>query len=82
MSKGKQMTYSLALNELQKIINEIESEEVEVDVLSEKVKRAAYLIKFCRLRLRSTEEDVKKALSEIAEKPEIEGSMDKDRGLD
>jgi exodeoxyribonuclease VII small subunit len=68
VSKVKQITYSRALNELEKIIAEIESEETDLDVLSEKVKRAASLIKLCRQKLRSTEEEVKKALSEIEEK--------------
>lgn len=68
MAKNRQVTYSQALSELEKIISEIESEEVDVDVLAEKVKRASYLIKFCTTRLRSTEEEVKKALSEVGEK--------------
>jgi exodeoxyribonuclease VII small subunit len=59
------MTYSLALTELEDIINEIESEEINVDILAEKVKRASYLIKFCKGRLRNTEEEVRKVLSEI-----------------
>jgi len=53
------------LTELEEILNEIESEEINVDILAEKVKRAAYLIKFCKGRLRNTEEEVKKVLSEI-----------------
>lgn len=65
MSKNKQLTYSHALNELEEIISSIESEEINVDILSEKVKRAAYLISFCKGRLRNTEEEVKKALSGI-----------------
>ena len=65
MSKSRQMTYSLALTELEDIINEIESEEINVDILAERVKRASYLIKFCKGRLRNTEEEVKKVLSEI-----------------
>ena len=73
MSKTKQISYSRALSELEKIIAEIESEETDLDVLSEKVKRAASLIKLCRTKLRSTEEEVKKALSEIEEKPGEEG---------
>lgn len=73
MSKAKQISYSRALNELEKIISEIESEETDLDLLSEKVKRAASLIKLCRVKLKSTEEEVKKALSEIEEKPEAEG---------
>jgi exodeoxyribonuclease VII small subunit len=65
VSKSRQMTYSLALTELEDIINEIESEEINVDILAERVKRATYLIKFCKGRLRNTEEEVKKVLSEI-----------------
>jgi len=53
------------LTELEEILNEIESEEINVDLLAEKVKRASYLIKFCKGKLRNTEEEVKKVLSEI-----------------
>jgi len=72
VSKSRQMTYSLALTELEQIINEIESEEINVDVLAEKVRKAAYLIKFCKDRLRNTEEEVKKVLSEIGEPAETD----------
>jgi len=78
VSKGKQISYSRALSELEKIIGEIESEETDLDVLSERVKRAAYLIKFCRARLRSTEEEVKKALSEIGEGTGQEGPQEEE----
>ena len=67
MSKSKQLTYSQALTELEEIVSAIESEEINVDVLAEKVKRATYLIKFCKGRLRNTEEEVRKALSGIEE---------------
>ena len=70
MSKTKQLTYSQALTELEEILNEIESEEINVDLLAEKVKRASYLIKFCKGKLRNTEEEVKKVLSEIQETTE------------
>ena len=72
MSKSRQLTYSQAWKELEEIINEIESEEINVDVLTEKVKRASYLIKFCKGRLRNTEEEVKKVLSEIEETAETD----------
>ena len=72
MAEKKKLTYSQAIGELEKIINEIEAESVDVDVLAEKVKRATYLIKFCKSNLRTTEEEVKKVLSDIEEKPETE----------
>jgi exodeoxyribonuclease VII small subunit len=74
MSEKKKLTYSQAINELEMIINDIESESINVDVLTEKVKKAAYLIKFCKVSLRTTEEEVKKALSEIEDKSAEEGS--------
>ncbi|MCL4492080.1 MAG: exodeoxyribonuclease VII small subunit [Nitrospirae bacterium] len=63
MGKSKQPTYSQALTELEQIAGEIEAEDVDIDILADKIKRAAWLIQFCKGRLRSTEEDVKKALS-------------------
>lgn len=68
MGKVRQITYSQALSELEKIVGEIESEKIDVDLLAEKVKRASYLIKFCRTRLTSTEEEVKRALGELEDK--------------
>jgi exodeoxyribonuclease VII small subunit len=57
--------YSQAFEELQVIVNEIETGEISVDELSEKVKRAAQLIKFCKAKLTSTEEDVNNILKEL-----------------
>ena len=78
MAEKKKLTYSQAIGELEKIINEIEAESVDVDVLAEKVKRATYLIKFCKSNLRTTEEEVKKVLSDIEERPDTELHLDTD----
>jgi len=79
--ENKELTYSQALAELEKIISRIESEEVDVDALAEQVKRASVLIRFCREKLQSTEEDVKKVLSEMESKPVHGNSFEKDLGL-
>ncbi|MEC4676506.1 MAG: exodeoxyribonuclease VII small subunit [Nitrospirota bacterium] len=76
MKKNMRISYSRALTELEKIIDEIESEDIDVDVLAEKVKKAAQLIKSCRERLRSTEDDVRKALLELDDLPSDEESAD------
>ena len=57
--------YTEAYDELQQIVTEIEKGEISVDELSEKVKRAALLIKFCKAKLTSTEEDVNAILKEL-----------------
>jgi len=67
MSK-KKLTYDSALNELQIIVSEIDGEEIGIDELSKKVKRAAELLKFCQEKLRHTEDDVNEILSQFDEK--------------
>jgi exodeoxyribonuclease VII small subunit len=62
---NKTPTYAEAFEELQKIVSEIENGEISVDILSEKVKRAALLIRICKNKLTSTEEEVGKILKEL-----------------
>ena len=70
MAKNKELGYGEALEELERIIEEIEGEAVDVDALTEKVKRATFLIGFCKERLKDTEVEVKKALEGLeAESP-------------
>jgi len=57
--------YTAAFEELQHIVSEIENGEISVDELSEKVKRATELIRICKLKLTSTEEDVTKILKDL-----------------
>jgi exodeoxyribonuclease VII small subunit len=58
-------TYSEAVDKLRKIVSEIENGDLDVDVLSEKVKEATRLIKLCKDKLFKVDEDVKKALEEL-----------------
>jgi exodeoxyribonuclease VII small subunit len=60
------MTYTQAFQELQDIVTEIEKGETTVDVLSQKVKRAAELIQICKQTLRETEGNVEAILQELA----------------
>jgi exodeoxyribonuclease VII small subunit len=43
--------YAEALSELESILDELESDDVDVDVLAEHVKRASELIELCRDRI-------------------------------
>lgn len=81
MSEKKKLSYSKAIRELEQIINEIETETIDVDLLTEKVKRASALITFCKGNLKTTEEEVKKALSEIQEKPGEEVAGDPEQNI-
>lgn len=62
------LTYEQAYAELKKIASEIETESVSVDVLAEKVKRAAQLITFCQTKLRSTEQEVNNIIKQMESK--------------
>jgi exodeoxyribonuclease VII small subunit len=59
------MTYTEAFEELQQIVREMEDGEITVDELSVKVKRATELIKICKKKLTTTEEDVNQILKEL-----------------
>ena len=67
----EKITYEEAFRELKEIVNEIEEGDISVDELSAKVKRASKLIKICKGKLTSTEEDVNKILEELQENDEI-----------
>lgn len=73
--EGTTPNYTEAFDELQSIVTEIEQGEISVDELSEKVKRAALLIRICKSKLMTTEEDVNVILKELdsAVKDESEG---------
>jgi exodeoxyribonuclease VII small subunit len=65
----EKLTYEAAKSELTAISKEIESEEISVDELASKVKRASELIEFCQARLKNTEEEVNKIIGRM-ENPE------------
>jgi exodeoxyribonuclease VII small subunit len=58
-------SYEQAFNELQKIVSEIEQGDITIDLLLPKVQRAAELIKYCRDKLRNTEEEVSKIIKQL-----------------
>jgi exodeoxyribonuclease VII small subunit len=64
MSK-KNLKYSQAIQELNSILEDLESEKIDVDDVSLKVKRAIELIKFCREKIEKTELEVRKVVKEF-----------------
>lgn len=59
--------YIEAYEELKRIIKELEHGNISVDLLSEKVKRAAFLITLCKTKLTETEEEVNKVIDSMEE---------------
>ena len=58
----KELTYTEAMAEIEKILGRQRSEEMNVDGLAAEVKRATELIASCKARLRKAEADVNKVL--------------------
>jgi len=63
----KKISYQEAIEEVEDILAKIENEELDVDDLSDKVKRVHPLIKICKEKLFKTEEEVDKILNDIDE---------------
>lgn len=61
----KNIGYSEAMKEIETILRQIEQDELDVDDLSEKVKRVSMLIKTCKEKLQNTESEVEKILKDI-----------------
>jgi exodeoxyribonuclease VII small subunit len=62
--------YEEAFEELQNIVQEIESGKISIDLLTEKVKRASQLVKICKTKLTQAEDNVKEILKDLKESDE------------
>ncbi len=58
------LTYSKAFSELEKLVVQIEDDNIPLDTLADKVKKANELIKFCEIKLRTIEANVNESLSD------------------
>jgi len=65
MSKLK-LTYTEAVDELESILAELENnQEVNMDVISEKVKRAAVLMELCKKQLHEMDDELEKIMEQL-----------------
>ena len=56
--------YESAVHELENIVGKMENDELDIDQLSEQLKRAKELVKMCKDKLTKTDEEIKKLLKE------------------
>ena len=61
----KEESYKEAIGKLRRIVAEIDRDELDVDLLSEKVKEASRLIKLCKEKLYKVDEEVRNVLEEL-----------------
>lgn len=58
------MNYQEATDRLELILSQLEEGKKSVDELSDLVKEASDLVKFCKAKLKNTEEEIQKAFDE------------------
>ena len=63
----KKETYSQAVARLEEIVRRIDSNELEIDELAEKIKEANEIIAFCSDKLTKADAEIEKLLSEKQE---------------
>lgn len=58
------LTYTQAVEEVERILEKFNDGQMNVDELGAQVKRAAWLLRLCREKLRKAEQEVSEALKE------------------
>ena len=61
----KEFSFNEAVIEIEDILGQIESGELDVDKLSVEVKRASELIRQCQKKLRTTEEEINSIFKDL-----------------
>lgn len=57
------MKYEEAMRQLQEIVRKMENDELDIDQMSDQLKKAQDLIKICRDKLTKTDEEIRKLLN-------------------
>lgn len=70
MTKKKNETYSEAITRLEKIVAQIDSNELDIDQLANCIREANEIIAFCTAKLTKAEAEVEKLLANGAETKE------------
>ena len=61
----KKLTYTEAISEIESILGKLENEELDVDQLTENIKRVSFLLKFCKEKLSTTEKEIQRIIDEM-----------------
>lgn len=61
----KEFSFNESVNEIDKILRNIESGDLDIDQLSVEVKRASELIRLCQKKLRTTEDEINSIFKDL-----------------
>lgn len=64
MNMEENIKYEEAFAELRALVHKMENDELDIDQMSEQLKRAQELIRLCKDKLTKTDEEIKKILAE------------------
>jgi exodeoxyribonuclease VII small subunit len=64
---GDELGYADAMAELEGILEELEGDDLDVDVLAERVRRASELLTTCRTRIARAQADVDRIVTDLEE---------------
>ena len=67
---AENISYKEAIEEIETILQQVESGEMDVDQLTEKVKRVSILLEICNKKLKTTEKEVEKIIRDMQEEEE------------
>lgn len=65
----KKLSYETAMQELESIVDKVETGEMDIDNLSDSLRRAKELLTFCRERLTKVDDEIQKIFGDEAETP-------------
>jgi len=65
--KDDALGYADAMTELEEILEELEGDDLDVDVLADRVRRASELIKTCQARIARAQTDVDRIVTDLEE---------------
>lgn len=72
MSKKSDLTYAEANTELQSIVAKLTDDQVDIDELATLVKRATFLIDYCKKKLVAVEREVETMLKQVEDTDQSE----------
>lgn len=60
-----ELSYQVAVTELDEILAELEDDSLDVDILGDRVARASELIRFCRERITAAQTQVEQIVADL-----------------
>ncbi len=77
-----ELSFSAAMEELERILRGIEDEQIDIDVLGRELKRAAELLELCRAKIRRAETEVSQIVQGLDDSAEAGSEVEVDPAVE